>query len=36
MCQSEKGNSKVFKEFCMQNMLREYWRGSIEGRNVMS
>ena len=32
---SEKGDSKDFKEFYMQKMLREYWRGSETGIKVM-
>ena len=27
-CASSEGDSNVFKEFCMQKMCGEYWRGS--------
>ena len=35
MCQSEKDDSKVLKEFYMQKMRWEYWRGSGAGSEVM-
>ena len=34
MCQSEKGDSKVFKKYYMQKMSREYWRGSGAGKKL--